>query len=383
MATCTLVVVSGPGREAGLDRALRSVFLRSGGALCDDGVVGWDGDVPPPDLHGRWEPFRVRFVPEIRWREAHRFAEAQAVGDRWVLWLLDDEVVVPDGDPLHREIALRYGQEYAPPPTPLSIGLVGELPPDNAFGVGVVFPSAIASEPRLLGSGWSWPQWACPSVRVVGWDSLWQRIPIVRGLVLARAKFKAPAGAPLRLNIGAGNRWSSGWTNIDHDEADAPDVKLDVGEKALPYPAGSVSALYCSHMIDHLDLRRGLFFLRECFRVLAPGAPIRLTCCDLAVFIRGYQEGTLARFAYMQPVEYQQFQEPGVLFGIIGCGALSDRPWYSGHRQLYDGPGLCEVLEHVGFVQAGVYESDEQSPEFWDTDLPFPDHTATVEALKP
>ena len=377
-----LVTASGPGREAAITACLDSVFPPAMPALCDEAIVGWDTsggrDIPPPAMPG----LPVTFVL-LPYRQQTAFAAETAQARGWVLWLRDDEVVLNDDDPA-RSAAIRAATGAAGPVR--SSAEVREalesLAPAESYCLPVLDGGHVLGEGRLLSRRFpGWPAWHRPSVR--GLDGVWAGKPLVPWIVVARRRMRCDPRAPVRLNIGAGNRWFSGWPRVDHDPVDAPDGRLDVTRAPLPYADGSVAAIYCSHMLDHLNLRDGSAFLRECRRVIAPGAPIRVVVCDLDAFVTRYQRGDFSDLEYLQPAEFRAFRSAGLRFGVIACGALSDRAWYSGHRQLYTADALCEVLDHVGFVEVRACGQEEFAPEFWDTDDVFPDHSATVAARAP
>jgi len=106
----------------------------------------------------------------------------------------------------------------------------------------------------------------------------------------------------LRLNLGCGQTAPHGWENIDR----SPNVLLDripfakqllrrIGilreehmtswprnikrldlTKRLPYPDGSVAAVYSSHTLEHFYHNEATDLLFECRRVLQPGGVLRL-----------------------------------------------------------------------------------------------------------
>ena len=78
----------------------------------------------------------------------------------------------------------------------------------------------------------------------------------------------------LRLNLGCGGHKAEGWVNIDkhrvceHAECvDAnPDLVCDI--RTLPYDDGSVDAIYCGHVLEHLPEPEVIAVLQEMRRVL-------------------------------------------------------------------------------------------------------------------
>lgn len=99
----------------------------------------------------------------------------------------------------------------------------------------------------------------------------------------------------LRLHLGAGTRYVDGWVNIDISSRSKIDLVLDL-RKPLPFPDQCVNQIYSEHMLEHLVRVDALRLLRECRRVMAPGAVIRLGVPDAEVYIRAYAEGDRAFF---------------------------------------------------------------------------------------
>ena len=359
-----LVVASGPGRAEGLIRTLRSVFEFPGGTPCDEAVVLWSApEEPTAEERVGWPEGQVTVRLNTGIRRALREVEAIAKEMGFVLWLRDDERLLPgDGPPF-------------PSPATQDLRILRTL------GVYLGVSRSDGSghlEPRLFAAGVKFPDYVRASVFGLGPDHLDGRMVHTRSLSILRERFLGAPGQ-LRLNVGCGSRTFSGWVNIDHDPECLPDRILELGKDALPYADGSVGALYASHMLDHLDFRAGHQFLTECKRVLKPGAPIRVVVCDLAAFIQAYNEGNLNRFAYFQPNEFRNATTQGLKFGFVACGGMSDRGWYSGHRMLYNAEGLREMLEDVGFLHVTARGENEFSEEFRDVDDCFPDHSVYVE----
>ena len=113
-----------------------------------------------------------------------------------------------------------------------------------------------------------------------------------------------PQGA--RLNLGCGHNAVDGWDNYDRspmmiirkypavrkallaakilhqDHMNTwPEniIRRDLS-KPLPYASGTVEAVYSSHMLEHLYLDDARALLAECYRVMRPGAIIRLAVPD-------------------------------------------------------------------------------------------------------
>jgi predicted SAM-dependent methyltransferase len=104
------------------------------------------------------------------------------------------------------------------------------------------------------------------------------------------------AGALDYLNLGCGERFHRDWVNVDFSSRDPEVIEHDLREP-LPFPDASFSAIYHSHVLEHLPRRAGRNFIAECFRVAKPGAILRVAVPDLEMIARHYLknlEGALA-----------------------------------------------------------------------------------------
>lgn len=91
------------------------------------------------------------------------------------------------------------------------------------------------------------------------------------------------------LNIGCGRRYHCDWTNLDLGESD-PDVITHDVTKGLPFESSVFSAVYHSHLLEHLEPFQGRALTHECFRVLKPGGVLRIVVPDLECIARLYLE---------------------------------------------------------------------------------------------
>lgn len=73
---------------------------------------------------------------------------------------------------------------------------------------------------------------------------------------------------PVKLDIGCGKNKQAGFTGIDRLKFDGVDVVMDVGSERLPYGDSTVSEIYTSHFVEHLDAFERIHFVNEAYRVL-------------------------------------------------------------------------------------------------------------------
>ena len=102
-----------------------------------------------------------------------------------------------------------------------------------------------------------------------------------------------------KLHVGCGSRVLKGWINIDlayytgvgdmGDKWYPPSIRgnesdllvMDVTEKPLPFPDGSVDIIFHEDFIEHLCQRDQIRFLAEALRVLRPGCGHRVNTPNL------------------------------------------------------------------------------------------------------
>jgi len=98
---------------------------------------------------------------------------------------------------------------------------------------------------------------------------------------------------PLLVNVGCGGVFHPDWENLDAHPA-SPQVRRHDLCAGLPYAAGSVDAVYASHVLEHLAPEEAEQFVRECLRVLKPGGVARFAVPDLEgisqLYLRSLEE---------------------------------------------------------------------------------------------
>lgn len=175
-----------------------------------------------------------------------------------------------------------------------------------------------------------------------------------------------------RVNVGCGSTPTPGWINLDNSPtvrlADFPCVGtllstvpllrqrtrfIQVARAnhvqwasatELPLADESMTVVYSSHMLEHLDRAHAERFLREAKRVLRPKGVLRIVVPDLQKLVQQYlQSGDADLFV------------GSTLLPLPPSSSLLDRLKLStlghrGHAWLYDAASLSRLLESVGFV---------------------------------
>lgn len=89
------------------------------------------------------------------------------------------------------------------------------------------------------------------------------------------------------INIACGDTYIEGWLNLDYTPH-SPSVTRTNLLTRLPFGDANADVVYSSHFFEHIP--RGLVnhFASECFRILKPGARLRLVLPDLEEMCRSY-----------------------------------------------------------------------------------------------
>lgn len=183
----------------------------------------------------------------------------------------------------------------------------------------------------------------------------------------------------LKLNIGCFTSFfmfHDTWINIDKIDLSTVMQRRcnflhhDV-TTGIPYPDNSVAMIYHSDFFEHLSYHEATSFLKECHRVMKPGALMRVCVPDLSVIIEAYDTHNLDEFNDIQPGEYTQSKSDSVRASMLMFGSLgSTQSAYQGHQMMYDSEGLEEMLSNAGFVDVEQHEEDmSRSPLMCNKDV--------------
>ena len=191
------------------------------------------------------------------------------------------------------------------------------------------------------------------SVRIARW-------PVISS-ALARLGFLAPKSAELAEMAQRGN------------------VRFANAATRIPCASGSASAVYSSHMIEHLDRSEARGFLDEVKRVLRPGGVVRIAAPDLSMLIGDYvASGDADGFV------------AGTHMGLARPAGLRDWAKWTlvgprHHLWMYDGRSLSRLLGEAGFEDAAVMAPGSTTIS-WPGQLDLRERAAEsvyVEAVRP
>ncbi|MEO8614630.1 MAG: methyltransferase domain-containing protein [Luteolibacter sp.] len=170
----------------------------------------------------------------------------------------------------------------------------------------------------------------------------------------------------LRVQYGSGWSDPAGWLNYDS----SPTLRLErfplfgrfvsknsqrfpagviYGDivKGLPLSSGTVSLLYCSHVLEHLALNDFHTALAESFRILAPGGTFRFVLPDLETLINDYRasDDCDAANRFMENTMLGIHSRSRGLRAVI-CNSLGG----SKHLWMWDYKAMKKELQLAGFV---------------------------------
>lgn len=216
-------------------------------------------------------------------------------------------------------------------------------------------------------------------------------------------------GMRIRLNIGCGQSPTPGWRNYDNspaiwigrsrlatgalrmlgvldpgnlsyiDYCRRNDINHADATKRIPHADGSVSVIYSSHMLEHLDRAEARRFMQECHRVLEPGGILRIAVPDLLPLARAYVAGGSAD-AFLSSCVLE-LDKPRGLAARLHHLVFGGRE----HHWMYDGASLSRLMLDVGFADPEVLEAGKTTiPDPGDLNLRERESESVyVEARKP
>jgi len=125
--------------------------------------------------------------------------------------------------------------------------------------------------------------------------------------------------------------------------------RIEVGNAArrIPFPDQSFSAIYTSHMLEHLDASEARSFLVEARRVLAIGGILRVSVPDLMKHARHYVEESKDADLFVNTTLLAA-EKPKGFSGRLKYLIVGPRH----HHWMYDAASLKRLVESAGFCDA-------------------------------
>jgi SAM-dependent methyltransferase len=225
---------------------------------------------------------------------------------------------------------------------------------------------------------------------------------------------------PLYVNLGSAYRAPAGWLNLDRtinvliarvpwlpvalyrlgllgseqydrfrqrlwDRARYWDARYPI-----PIADGAVSAIYSSHLLEHLDIDVAHKLLSDCHRVLKSGGVLRVVVPDMYLISKSYVS-VVDRLADRQlaPTDRVDFLAARMPASDVSSAVAAEyydpdprRQRSFGHRWMYDRWSIAVALERAGFQKVRVCTYREgATPDLDQLDW-RPANSLHVEAIK-
>lgn len=180
----------------------------------------------------------------------------------------------------------------------------------------------------------------------------------------------------MRLNLGCGSQVPENWINVDYSFGARfvkfpffrrlnkrlrifnldwnDDIYTHNLKKKFPWENNTVDVIYCSHTLEHFSREEGLFFIKECHRVLKKNGIFRIVVPDLSNIVEKYLNGELRADYFIE--------ELGVLYRnsrSLIKNQLAPFVQFP-HKCMYDKNTLLTILRQNGFDADGkkAFKSD-------------------------
>jgi predicted SAM-dependent methyltransferase len=152
----------------------------------------------------------------------------------------------------------------------------------------------------------------------------------------------------LKLHLGCGANILPGWINTDTMPSPVADY-LD-STKNFPFTDSSFVAVFCEHMIEHMEKPQARSLLQEVFRVLRPKGVFRLVTPSFESFARLALDPSSAPAQKYLANFRQLVSNPRADLG----DAINLIFYGHGHRHVYLVEELATILRQAGFSEARV-----------------------------
>ena len=153
----------------------------------------------------------------------------------------------------------------------------------------------------------------------------------------------------IKLNLGVNKKSTNDFVNIDYLNGD---IAHNL-EKTIPLDRDTVDEIYTSHTLEHFEFKKIIFILKECERILKPGAKLRVCVPNAKLYIDSYSKGKIFD-------KRKNWYEPGV----TNTDSLIDQINYIAylnvqHKFLFDEENLINIIKKSGFKNVTIRNFDK------------------------
>jgi GT2 family glycosyltransferase/predicted SAM-dependent methyltransferase/glycosyltransferase involved in cell wall biosynthesis len=149
----------------------------------------------------------------------------------------------------------------------------------------------------------------------------------------------------VKVNLGCGQAYMEGWTNVDASRDVRADIYMEAAEFLRQY-ADEIDEIYMGHVLEHIMPGDALVTLRIMNERLRPGTVVSAVTPDMDAIFKEYLEGTVSNdklnasfiYSYVQP---------------------------SRHIWCYGPDSLAELFRRAGFRDVEAIDPGTWGPVFW------------------
>ncbi|HYE54420.1 MAG TPA: methyltransferase domain-containing protein [Chitinophagaceae bacterium] len=141
------------------------------------------------------------------------------------------------------------------------------------------------------------------------------------------------------LNVGCGPYPHPDFINLDYHWNKDIDICWDITRKPYPLPSGSIEGIYTEHCLEHISFADFEKNMHEFYRLLAPGATVRIIMPDGELYLDIYERKKKGENVKM-PYEEHYITPMARINGIFRN---------HGHKFIYDFETVKKLLEKAGF----------------------------------
>ena len=135
----------------------------------------------------------------------------------------------------------------------------------------------------------------------------------------------------MRVNLGCGQAYMEGWTNVDASPDVKADIHLDAAEFVRQY-GDQVDEVYMGHVFEHLMPGYAASLLRLLNERLRPGAVISVVTPDMRAIFEAYLSGEIDNdklnasfiYSYVQPSHHVWCYDEATLLELFRRSGLAD-----------------------------------------------------------
>ena len=156
---------------------------------------------------------------------------------------------------------------------------------------------------------------------------------------------------PIKLELGSGSKkGANGWTTLDLSPG--CDLYCDLAG-GVPFPDHSVTAIYSSHLFEHLTYKEAQTLLDACLRVMIAGGKFSICVPNARLYLNAYvnnEDITDERF-----FEYKPAFNNTTRLDYVNYVAYMDGQ----HKYMFDEENLVYILRQMGFKDVRLRSFDK------------------------